>query len=325
MCVNRELSKQCSVYFLDEWISYTEQVTGLRAERVRYSEQGKEYPALEGVLYLNKKGRVEMPFTCAYITLRFLPTETKKDCQLYQQRMAVTRLFAEDIKRRGWSETLVMPPGFDDARVFQWLGVDTDVQYTFVTELPYNEEKLDTSVRKNIRKAEKLGYTAERTRDMNEIFNCLKKTAEYHKFVYQLDHNMLSLCEKMIDNDYLYGYIGKSSEGTTVSAQVKLAFPGGLCIDWLAGTDRNYINSGINQLLYAASLTEISLNGSIYFDNCGANIESVARAKSQWGFVLTPYIVINSNPLLKNIKKSIKRNESLYKIIYRLRNKCFCL
>ena len=89
MRVDKEMFKSESVYFSDAWIAYTEQVTGLKAERVRYANPGKERPALEGVLYLNKKGRIELPFTCSYITLRFIPTETQKDCQIYQQWISV--------------------------------------------------------------------------------------------------------------------------------------------------------------------------------------------------------------------------------------------
>ncbi len=321
MRVDKEMFKSESVYFSDAWIAYTEQVTGLKAERVRYANPGKERPALEGVLYLNKKGRIELPFTCSYITLRFIPTETQKDCQIYQQWISVGQLFAKDIQERGWEGTLVMPPGFDDARVFQWLAIVTDIQYTFVTELPYKEERLDTSVRKNIRKAVKLGYTTERTKNMEQVFACLKKTAEYQKFNHPLTEEALTLCTSMIDDSNFFAYIGRSPEGTPVSAQVKLAMPGGVCIDWLAGTDREHINSGINQLLYSVSLADVADSNALYFDNCGANIEGVARAKSQWGFTLVPSVVIYRSPLMMHVKRTIKKNKKMYEFVYRLKNR----
>ena len=77
----------------------------------------------------------------------------------------------------------------------------------------------------------------------------------------------------------------------------------GLCIDWLAGTDRDHVNYGVNQLLYANSLSDVAESGTKYFDNCGANIESVARAKSAWGFPLVPYIVTRDHSVKGFAKK----------------------
>ncbi len=291
-----------SAYFLDEWIQYNEETWHMKGERVCYCEEGKEVPRLECVLYLDHKGRVVLPPNNTYLPVRFVSTNTTKKCQLYTQWTNLSKMLAEDIKKRGWKGAIVFPPGMIDGRAFQWMGINISMNYTFVGELPVNESELDTSVRKNIRKAIRMGYTVERTRDWEKIIDCLEKTEYAKGFSNLMTQNYLRKCDELLSEKYLFAHIAYSSEHETVAAQVKLAMPEGICIDWLAGTDREHIRNGVNQLLYMRSLQDIAATGTLLFDNCGANIESVAKAKSTWGYTLVPYVMIPEDPYKLKIK-----------------------
>lgn len=306
--------------FRDEWLRLTEMLWGCKAERVSYCLPNHDLPRLEGVFYLTKAGKVLLPPTHAFLPFRFIFTSSRKDCQLYSQKIELLKMLAADIKRRGWKGPLAFPPGFVDGRAFQWAGIDIDYGYTFVGKLPYDEAKLDTSVRKNIRKATNAGYTAVRTNDWDAVANCLKKTQKAKGFSYYLNAEHLSLVEQYLGSETLFAHLVYSPDGIPVCAQVKLAYLGGICVDWLAGTDRAYLNDGVNQLLYATSLQDVTDAGTPYFDYCGANIESVALAKSKWGFPLIPYIIVKERPVMRILRHILKRSKLVKAVYYSQKN-----
>lgn len=323
MIFNEELIKLRSAYFLDEWISFNEKTWGVRAEKVCYGENGKDLPRLEGILYLNKKGKVVLPPTNAYLPFQFLSTNTIKNCQTYSQWMQVSELLAEDIKKRGYSGTIAFPPGFIDGRAFQWLGINISTGYTFVGELPVDENSVDTSVRKNIRKAEKAGYTVQRSHNWEDILFCINKTESVKGFDLALKVQDLEESYRLLGDKYLFAHVVYSADGNPVSGQVKIAMPDGICIDWLAGTDRNHINNGVNQLAYMKAITDIAETGTPYFDYCGANIKSVAKAKSMWSFQLTPYIILTEDPFKMKLKFLAKKSafiRNLYSKYHHIKN-----
>lgn len=320
-CFSQKLVQTRSAYFLDGWLKFNEEKWGYKAERVRYTLPGKELPALEGVLYLTKNGKVRMPPCNAYLPLQFFFTATEKNCQLYSQYLSLFKLLAEDISKRGVDGTICFPPGFIDARAFQWLGYDVTFAYTFVGKLPYCESELDTSVRKNIRKAEKAAYTVTASIDWDMVLLGLNKTAEFKNFDNILTAMDLKKCDQFLGDDILKAHVALTSDGDCVASQVKFAMPNGLCIDWLAGNDREHINYGINQLLYAKALSDVAATGTKYFDYCGANIEPVARAKAAWGFPLVPYIVLRDHSVKGKAKQLLGHIHGLRTVYHSVRGK----
>lgn len=316
MTFEQELMRTRSAYFLDGWLKFNEEMWGYKAERVMYTLPGKELPALEAVLYVTKSGKVTQPPLNAYLPLQFYSTPTEKNCQLYTQWMSVAKLLAEDVKKRGITGNISFPPGFVDARWFQWLGFDTTFRYTFVTQLPYEEENLDTSVRKNIRKAQKNDYSIENSDHWDQILFCLQKTADYKDFDTLLTSQILARCSELLGKDTLLAHIAKANDGTPVSAQVKLAMPDGICADLWAGTDRKHINNGVNQLLYYESLKDVIATRTKFFNYCGANMESVARAKAAWGFPLVPYITLVDRSAPQLLRHCIASNVPMARTVY---------
>ena len=304
MTFEQELMRARSAYFLDGWLKFNEEMWGYKAERVMYTLPGKDRPALEGVLYLTKDGKVKQPPLNAYLPLQFYPTPTEKNCQLYSQWMSVAKLLAEDIKKRGISGYVSFPPGYTDGRWFQWLGFDVTFKYTFVSELPYSEKILDASVRNKIKKAKNADYTIEHSCSWDDVIYGLQKTAKFKKFDKLWTANMLEKCSNMLDG-YLLTHVAKSIDGTPVAAQVKSIWPSGVCACIGAGSDRTYINSGVNQLLYFESIKAVIATGTKYFDYCGANMEMVAQAKAAWGFPLVPYITLVDNSLPQKTRRFI--------------------
>jgi len=307
MTFEQELMRTRSALFLDGWLRFNEETWGYKAERVMYALPGKDRPALEAVLYLDRRGHVRMPPCNAYLPLQFFPTPTEKNCQLYTQWMSVAKLLAEDIDKRGISSSIAFPPGFVDARAFQWLGYEVTFHYTFVTKLPLNEMHMDKRVMGHIEKAKKLGYYVERTNNCEEILFCLEKTSQFQKFDNICSQSVFKKLENSLHNEYLFAHVSYDQNDMPCSAQIKLMMPNGICIGWQAGTDRQHIKNGVNQLLYYSAIDDLIRSGGKYFDNCGANIESVASAKAAWGFELVPYMCISDHSLRGKAKNLIGR------------------
>lgn len=313
-----ELMRTRSALFLDGWLKFNEETWGFKSERVVYRLPGKELPSLEAVLYLDKRGRVRMPPCNPYLPLQFSSTSTEKNCQLYTQLTTVMKLLAEDIKRRGVSGSINFPPGFLDARAFQWLGYDVTFRYTFVTKLPINFDEMDKRIKGHIEKAKKLGYRAERTCDWDNVLYCLNKSATYQGFDNILSAPVLLNLDKALCGN-LIGHISYDKNNMPVSSQLRINIKNGVTIGWQAGTDRDHTVNGVNQFLYNFSLEDMVLSGGKYFDNCGANIESVARAKAAWGFDLVPYINIVDHSFVGKAKKVVGHVRGARKIWHFIR------
>ena len=314
MTFEQELMRSRSAYFLDGWLKFNEEMWGYKAERVMYTLPGKEYPALEGVLYLTKNGKVKQPPLNAYLPLQFYPTPTEKNCKLYTQWMSVAKLLAEDIKKRGIAGNISFPPGFVDGRWFQWLGFDVTFRYTFVTSLPNNLSDVGSEVRTHIRKAEKQGYTLVNNPSLDDVVYCLNQSALYKKFM-AVSKNLLSTAQLYIGKK-LYCQIAKTPNGLPVATQVNFGIDNGICIGWLAGIDRHYISDGINQYLISKVLQDITEDNCCAFDFCGANMESVARAKAAWGFPLVPYITLVDRSAPQLLRHCIASHVPMARTVY---------
>lgn len=296
-----DMTTNRSALFVDGWLQFNEEKWGYKPERVLYQIPGKELPKLEGVFYLNKRGHVVVPPRNPYLPLQFTPTPTEQPYRLYTQWLVVSEMLAEDLQKRGFRGNISFPPGFIDGRAFQWLGVNVGIHYTFVAPLPINDKLLDASVRKNINKAVRGSYSVTLSEDWEAINYCLKKTEEVKNFSHLFSSRELEYACKILGKKSFRGYLCKSSKGEPVSGQIKLFLAEGVSIDWSAGTDRDHIKNGVNQLLYKSSFDDMAEDGGEIFDLCGANIESVANAKATWGFPLVPHIILTNDTIPRKI------------------------
>lgn len=318
MTFEQELMRARSAYFLDGWLKFNEEMWGYKAERVMYTLPGKERPALEGVLYLTKSGKVRMPPCNAYLPLQFHPTPTEKNCQLYTQWMSVAKLLAEDIKKRGIAGNISFPPGFTDGRWFQWLGFDVTFKYTFVSRLPISDSALDKRIYGHINKAINLKYKVTETNDWASIISCLNQTAEAQSFDNIISEDIMKKLEGILSKNIL-GHVVLSEYDEIVAGQIKICLVDGICLGWLAGTNRNHILNGVNQLVTLKSIGDLCLKGGKFFDNCGADIESVARAKAAWGFPLVPQIMLMDKSIRNTLKKTIAQIQGARTLYHKMR------
>jgi len=283
-----------SPFWLDGWLKWNEEMWNLKSERVLYTSAGKDFPRMEGVLYTDKNGNVRMPPRNPYLPFLFSTSGTDKPDRVYRQYLDIMDVFTADLLKRGIRGKIALPPGFIDARPFQWKGMDVGLHYTFLQTLPYDLSLSDSSIKNKINKAKKMGYSIKQSNDWVAVLHSLKETEEAKSFSHHTDYSAIFRCSELLGSNSFLGYVGYDSTGEPVAGGLRLLMSSGVVIDWSQGAVREHLNNGIIQLMYNYVLDDAYNRGGKLFDWTGANTPPVALAKSAWGSVLTPYLVIRS-------------------------------
>lgn len=297
---------------LEGWLRWNEDMWGIKAERVVYTKHGKEYPKLEGVLYTNKKGRVLMPPRNPYLPFQFSDSTNKND-RLYVDYQDIMKLFVDDLLKRGLYGTIALPPGFIDARPFQWSNFIVAPKYTFIQDMNTDYEYAK-HIRKNINKALEKEYFVGSSSDWDAIVLCLRASEVRKGFSHSTSVKDLEKCADLLGDEVFRGYLVKDKEGKPVSGGLRLVLKGGITIDWSQGAIYEHLKNGVNQLIYDFVLKASKEAGAIGFDWVGANIPPVALAKSAWGVPLVPYLTIRQRDLryLGSVCRSYLKSKLLW-------------
>ncbi len=285
---------------LDGWVEFNRIKWGLLPLRLRLTEEGKDLPALEAVVYLDKRGKVKQPPRNPYLAVRFRPTPATRPQKIARQWLSLSKLLASELFGRGLGGPICLPPGILDVREFQWKGYLVEPRYTFLLDLPYQVDHADHAVRKQIAKAARMGYRCERTRAFEDVFACLKETERRQNFDYGLGPADFRLAHELLGDDVFRCYACYSPDGEIASARIVLRHPDGHALDWVAGTADKHLKNGVTQLLISFALDDLGKSAASSFDYCGANVETVAASKASWGGRLQPYYAITA-PNLKGL------------------------
>jgi len=298
---------------MDEgWIEWNKEKWGLRAERFEYEADGRGGAKLVGWLYLNSRGNVCMPGMHPYMPLVFTGTDTGRWSKRYRQWMSVADQFAADLARRGVAGELLMPPGAIDLRPLQWRGFRIGVRYTTALSFPLDFSRFDEDVMKQVRKAQRQGYTVHESADWDLVEHCLGHSERRKRFSHRLCATDLSQLHQRLGRSRFRAFIGYGPAGQPVCAQLRLFAPGSTAIGWAASTQSNHLRSGVNQLTYLEGLRALAADGVTGIDLCGSNIPSVAAAKANWGGPLVPYLTVRQ-PGARFVRAAIREALAWYR------------
>jgi len=281
-----------TVLTLDGWLEFNHRKWGLSPIRLRLSESEPDRPAVEVVVYTDSKGRIKTPKLNPYTSIAFLPTDTQSVPRLERQWLSVSELVIKEFRERGVVNAVSFPPSILDVRPWKWNSFQVSISYSYYIEFPFDVEDTDNRVRTNVRKAAKRGYRCERTSRMSDVVECLEDTGGRQGFDYRLNVEDLQILQRLLGPDILRAYVCYAPNGEPASAQVRLYYPGASAVGWVAGTKREHLNAGSNQLIMSFVLEDLQNAGACGFDYAGANIPSVAAAKSAWGGKLVPFYSI---------------------------------
>jgi len=276
---------------LDGWLKFNEYKWGLKPKTIK-SSLSDNGPAVETVIYLDKRGKIKMPPLNPYLPVIFYPTPTNVPYKIRYQWLTVSNLIIEEFNKFGFERTIILPPEVTDVRAWQWKGFLTEPKYTFYINLPFNSGEVDYSVRKNLNKAESNNFSVKRSYDFEGIIECLSDTEDRQSFDYRLTKNDLELALKLLGEENFRCYVVFAPDGEPASARIVLKGNNGLAIDWVAGTKRKFLKYGVNDYIVYFTLNDLNNVGVTVFDYCGANLPTVQNAKSRWGGELKVYYVV---------------------------------
>lgn len=272
---------------LPGWVEFNTWRTGFKEHRFSAAHGGAEVRA---VFYLDGRGRLRLPSTNAYMPVVFL-SERPRPAGRTAQWLVASAPLVEEMRHRGVANQVRLPPEVDDARPWLWGGFLVRVFYTYCVDFPSDLGLVEPEVRRRCDRAATLGMTVRRVADVDPVMECLSETERRKGFSYGIDARALRVAQTLLGSDGLRMYVCFESEGRPVAANAFVHSPGARAIDWLAGMTRpdgaNYVNYA-NYLLWRYALDDLASAGATGVDLCGANIESVARFKSQWGGRLVP-------------------------------------
>jgi hypothetical protein len=265
------------------WIEFNAWRTGLTAQRIRGSIDGDR---LEAVLYLDRRGRVVMPPNNPYLAVSFQsdrPTPSGRTAAWVR----AARTLLDELAQRGLANQVHLPPSVTDVRPFKWDGYRVSVRYTYVLDLPMDLTRMSAQTRKAIRRSERAGYTVERTDDIDAVLHCLSHSEQRQRFTHGLGRRELETARSLMGPDGLRMHVARDERGRPASAVVNLHAPGTHAIGWLGGNTPDALRDGVQLAVMRQEFADLAAGGATGIDLCGANIESVAEAKSHWGPELT--------------------------------------
>lgn len=262
--------------------------------QIRLTEPNSDLPAIEAVYYLDEHGRIRTPPLFWYFPVAFFPTPTNSPGRLGRQWLTLAGLLAKDMKQMTLRTPVTLPWNITDVRPWQWAGFKTSVSYTYLLNLPLDEKKLDPAVRNKTSQAEKMGVVCRRADSMEDVITCLRETERRQEFSYSVSLEDLRLAEELMGADNFRAYACYTKDNIPISARIVLYGEGGTALDWVAGTQTDYVTSGATQGLIRFILNDLHRVQARQFDFGGANIASVAAAKASWGGQLTPCHVIEA-------------------------------
>lgn len=283
--------------FDNGWVEFTQTKWGLDARRLVYGSPDSGAPFAETLVYTNAAGKLRMPPRTPYCPVNFRSTSTPSPQRIARQWLDASQALAREMHDAGFAGAIALDPSVSDVRQWQWLGYRAEVRYTYLFDLPHDLSIASAAVRKNYRKAERAGYTCERTDDFEAALACLSETEARQGFSHGLSAMDLARLQASMGTERCRAYLCRSSTGEPASFRIVLHARGACAVDWIAGTTTSHLRSGSTQLLIKSVLEDLEQAGASGFDHAGANIATVAASKSEWGGTLAPFYVLRANDL----------------------------
>jgi len=268
---------------LPGWVEFNTWRTGLKEHRFSSGRGGAEVRA---VFYLDRRGRLKLPPTNAYLPVVF-SSERERPSGRTAQWLDVSAPLVEEMAQRGFANQVRLPPEVDDVRPWQWRNFLVRVFYTYCLDFPLDNRLVAELPRRLADRAARLGMTVERVADIDPLMECLAQTERHSGFSYGIDPREMRVAQSLLGSDSLRTYVCFDPDGRPAAAAAFLHAPGARAIEWVAGTRRS-LNDGASCLLFRHILEDLSSAGALGIDFAGANIQGVALFKSQWGASLVP-------------------------------------
>lgn len=206
------------------------------------------------------------------------------------------------------------PPAFIDIRPYNWEGFDSDVHYTYSIKF-HSEIDLEAGFNPDIKRRIKKAYTLKYQLHENA-------TEEYIAYAWDLEQKSfdrqgfkMQYTAKESFVSFILDLVQKKSgevftimheEKPVASVIMILDQATGTAYYWHAGADKDFLNTGLNQLLVLKIMEKYKVSDLKSFDFVGADTESIARYKSTFNFPLVPMYSVSKSRSIARLGMAIK-------------------
>ncbi len=207
------------------------------------------------------------------------------------------------------------PPSFTDVRTFLWRGFATRINYTYLTAIQQHEDLLsvyDPPVRRQIKKGGEQDHTLHTDNSREFIVHAWEleqKSFERQQLdlKYASREDFVSFIELLAEQGSAQTYTITVEDRAIASQVILLDNAKKTAYYWLAGADKAYLSTGLNQLLLHKILTNLQDRGYQTFDFVGAGTETIARYKSTFNFPLVPMYSVSKAMGLARLGMIVKK------------------
>ncbi len=249
------------------------------------------------VLAVKKRGFLKFiatPFASPYYGMLVEDRESKFHSKKESYRSELIKALLTFLEEEYHYIDFSLPPGFQDIRAFSREKFAGQVRYTYRTELKDIDRVYDRflpALKRQIKKGEKLPHEVRTSVDSDHlkvvfdlILRSYKRQSQDFRFSFSQIKKLLET-EKIRQRIRLFSiWLGDKP----VSAMI-IVVDKSCAYYWLAGGDHDHFPTGLNQVLMWKVLQELAQSGVECFDFVGANMETITRYKSSFGFELVPY------------------------------------
>jgi len=289
-------SAQGSIYSKSFWVESISKLTNTQF-KILAVLSGQDI--LGGIVIYIKKNplgkMVKCPPLTPYNSIILKDPVTKYPSKITSKNLEITKTIINTLENSNYASIEIKnSPSLTDNRAFIWKNWDLNVSYTYkvpLFDIDNLKEIIGSNVRKQIKKCEKTGIhviTDFKNNDFQSMYGVL--TSKEKNFPRSIEEDKFKNFLEGLKNKNCYRiYTANLKNGEIISVRIALFTKHCVAHDWVAGTNPEYLQSGVTPFLLWKIIEDLSQKKYKYFDLNGANSETVAKFKSEFGGKLIPY------------------------------------
>jgi hypothetical protein len=288
-------SPQGSIYSKSFWLKSISEITDRKFKILAAFKGGNIFGGIGLCIRKTILGNIiSSPLLTPYNSLILREPDTKYPSRITSENLELIREIISKLEIKECGAVAIQNrPSINDIRAFSWNNWDTKVQYTYeipLFDLDSLKATLAHNVRKQIRKSEETNVQIRTVDDCGKFYSLFSQSLERQNRPVPIKENKFrSFYESLKQHNCCRMYFAEMKSGETVSARITLFTKNQVAHDWVAGASPEYFQTGATPFLLWRIIEDLSQQGYRYLDLNGANIENIAKFKSEFGGRLVPY------------------------------------
>lgn len=258
---------------------------------------------------------IQMPLKTPFFGPVISCSDTKYLSKIESQVHSATKVLTDFLMSEYQLFQAQFPPSFTDVRPYVWNGFEARIHYTYNAELNREmdiQAAVDPDIRRRIKKALQSAHEIheESTGDFIALaWELEQKSFERQKFSmsYAGKEQFVAFIKHLVQNDSAQVFTITYEKKPVASVIIIQDTAKGIAYYWLAGADREYLNTGMNQLLLVKILEKYQQSDINRFDLVGADTESIARYKSTINLPLVPSFSVHKSTGMAKLGLLVKK------------------